>query len=362
MPHRLPLATQVVEILKGKLREGEWKGSLPAERRLCDELQVSRKTLRTALDQLQRQGWLRMSSTRRRLITIRPARAARRETTGRVQILGATPLDVVHQRFTVVLEDLQKQLYRAGLELQIAISPRFGLHDCARTLSKTVGQMPADCWILWSVQRETHRWFAGRGLPSVVFGSCEADVPLPSVDIDNQAAAQHAVDLLLAKGHKNIALLILQSELAGYHQLERGFSFAVQKLERGRVTARIVHHDGTVEALCRTVESLLQSQSSPTALVVSDALEVLTVLGHLTRIGLRVPADVSIISMGDDPCLRYVIPTVSRYALDPFAFARQLARMVLQTARDGPRRPMPVRIMPRFVAGGSVSAPRRLVT
>lgn len=361
IPQRSSLVAQAVGILSKRLRQGEWAEYLPSERSLCEELQISRKTLRAALDVLQRQGWLAVRGSRRRIIAIRPARTPRRETTGRVLILGATPLDVVHQRFTIVLEELQRQLHRAGLDMHISISPRFGLHECERTLSKVVGQMPADCWILWSVQPETHRWCAERGLPAVVFGSCEADVRLPSVDIDNAAAAQHAVDLLRAKGHRNIALLILRSEVVGYHEIESGFTSASQKAARGMVVSRVVYHNGTVDVICRALTSLFQGDSPPTAVVVSDALEVLTALGQLSRMGLRVPADVSVISFGDDPCLRYVIPVVSRYALDPFAFARHLSQLVLETARGEARHPKPLRIMPRFVSGESVAAPRGLV-
>src|SRR5262249_51447594 len=61
---RLTIATQVVQMLRERLRRGEWEGSLPSEKSLSKQLQVSRETLRAALRQLQREGVVRIAHGR----------------------------------------------------------------------------------------------------------------------------------------------------------------------------------------------------------------------------------------------------------------------------------------------------------
>ncbi|MDR1279365.1 MAG: GntR family transcriptional regulator, partial [Opitutaceae bacterium] len=52
------LSSQFAEHLRGRLQAGEWKEQLPGERVLAEQLGVSRRTVRAALEELSRGGWL----------------------------------------------------------------------------------------------------------------------------------------------------------------------------------------------------------------------------------------------------------------------------------------------------------------
>lgn len=56
IPHRVSLASQAGAYLREGIRSGRWGKWLPSERELCEELQVSRFTLRAALKELAREG------------------------------------------------------------------------------------------------------------------------------------------------------------------------------------------------------------------------------------------------------------------------------------------------------------------
>ena len=59
IPQRHSLVGQAVTYLNASIAAGQWRDWLPAERTLCEMLQVSRSTLRRALAQLQRDGAIR---------------------------------------------------------------------------------------------------------------------------------------------------------------------------------------------------------------------------------------------------------------------------------------------------------------
>src|SRR5689334_10513541 len=59
IPQRHSLVGQTVACLHAAIAAGQWREWLPAERTLCDMLQVSRSTLRRALAELQRDGAIR---------------------------------------------------------------------------------------------------------------------------------------------------------------------------------------------------------------------------------------------------------------------------------------------------------------
>ena len=359
IPQRHPLAAQVAEILRQRLQSGEWKDALPSERHLCEELQVSRKTIRAALDQLQRQGWLRMSDNRRRIKAAGARRPCASGGSNKIVLLGAKPMRSAEQLLTSVIEQVEKHLHQAGFELELAISPRFALHDCSRTVAKLIGRARAACWILWSVQLETQRWFVERGLPTLVFGSTHRGVALPSVDIDYASAMQHAVNLLLARGHRRIALFCERNESAGDQLTMQGFLDAFRRAGITGAEPRAIHHDGTVAGIGRVMEATFAREEPPTALLVSYPFQVLSVMGHLTRLGLRIPDDVSVVSRDHDSCLEHVVPSIARYSCDPSLFARKLSRLTMRLARGEPTAPIQVRIMPGFVSGQSVASPQR---
>ena len=56
IPHRVSLASQASAYLREGIRNGQWEKWLPSERELCEELQVSRFTLRAPLKELGRKG------------------------------------------------------------------------------------------------------------------------------------------------------------------------------------------------------------------------------------------------------------------------------------------------------------------
>ena len=56
LPQRNSLVSQTSAYLRQEINRGSWKEWLPSERTLCESLQVSRNTLRAALEQLKREN------------------------------------------------------------------------------------------------------------------------------------------------------------------------------------------------------------------------------------------------------------------------------------------------------------------
>jgi hypothetical protein len=61
-----------------------------------------------------------------------------------------------------------------------------------------------------------------------------------------------------------------------------------------------------------------------------------------------------VISRDDDAFLEFVTPAVARYVCAPEPFARRVCRLVIQLAQSGAAPVQPVRLMPRFLPGGTV--------
>lgn len=349
LPQRVSLSAQTAAVIKEGIEKGIWAGRLPGEHDLCARLQVSRVTLRRALNELQREGWLKASQGRAREIL--SARRTRKAPSNRVLLLSPVP---VHQAspFSIFWMDcLRENLAESGYHLEIhAGQGAYGAH-LHRTLEDLEHHLRPAGWVVYRSNIAIQQWFSERSLPCVITGSRHPDIKLPSVDLDYRAICRHAGGQFLARGHHQLALLNPESGTAGELQSEEGFLEAVNRTTQTGAQATVVRHDGTVEGICRKVDLLLERANRPTAFLVARPYYLVTVLGHLIQRGLRLPRDAALIGRDDDTYMAYLVPSVARYSSNPTAFARKVSNTVLNMVRGTPVGPQDLRLMPRFVPG-----------
>jgi LacI family transcriptional regulator len=348
VPHRESLVSQTVEILLKSIDQGRWLEHLPGEHALCAEMQISRETLRRALAKLTDDGWLSTSQGRRRQILKPSSGAMARAKIRRVVLLSQEPMERMGGAVMFLVDDLRAELARAGLELEVRGSRTCFSKKPDKALERLTSERPNSVWVLSSVPAPTQRWFAARGLPSVLAGSHHAGLDLPMVAIDFRAVGRHAAGLFLSRGHRRMAVLAPKLVAAGDVLTVEGFSEACATKQDAQV--RVVEHDGTPAGIARKLQTLWQG-TPPTGLMVLCSNHALTALTGLMRAGVRVPQDVSIIAQDSDPTLAWALPSLTRYAIKPAVFVRQLARSVLALARGVTPSPKQYLLFPTHVRG-----------
>jgi DNA-binding LacI/PurR family transcriptional regulator len=354
LPQRLSVAAETEAILKEGIRSGEWHKWLPSEHELCAQLGVARPTLRRALAQLERAGLVRAGQGRRRQVLARRRRVTP-ETSRRVLLLTSLPLYVFPQFYIFCVDRLRETLAKAGYYLEAHTAPgAYFQRGSGIGLERLMGQLrPAGCIMVGSTEK-MQLWFSQRRLPCMVWGSKYPDVELPSLDKAYRAMCRHAVGLFLARGHRRLALLNPQEGWAGDFEGEQGFHEGIARSQRADVEGAVVRHDGTIEGICNELNSLFRRCDRPTGLLVARAVNVLTVMSHLTRCSFRLPEHVSLISRDHEEFLDRMVPSVARYVTTPESMVRPLSATVLEMVRGGLVRSTDSQIMPRFVNGATL--------
>ena len=345
---RLSLTGQAADLLRQELARGTWTGHLPGERRLAEQLGVSRPTLRAALLQLRNEGLLAVQQGRPTVIlnapVVSPPRARQ------VNLLSPVPLREMPPLMVCWIDELRERLAAAGQLLEVVVRQAAFATRGEKVLAQLCRQGPEAVWLLYLSGARMQRWFAAQRLPCLVAGSTYPDVTLPSIDLDYRAICRHAAGLLLGKGRQQPALILPEPPAPGDAESEQGFIEAfVGKTAR----PMILRHDGSRASLCACVLDAVRARQPADGLVVARSAHALTVLTLLQTEGVKVPKEVAVIARDDDAFLRHAVPEVARYASDPREWARRVTGLTLDLIA-GAARPAPVRLMPEFVRGGSL--------
>lgn len=170
-----------------------------------------------------------------------------------------------------------------------------------------------------------------------------------AVLLDNVAAAQEAVQQLVAAGHRRIGLLtgvgaghdVVAGEtvvststdrLEGYR---RALSDGGLQFDPGYVMAGDFHLHA---ARARTV-TLLSRTDRPTAVFATDSVLTLGVLLGLRDVGLSCPEDVSVVGFDDPDWASVVTPPLSVMAQPVYELGATAARRLIARVRGNASRP-----------------------
>ena len=354
LPQRHSLVGQTVAFLDAQIAAGQWREWLPPERTLCDTLQVSRSTLRRALEQMRRDGRVRSEhGAGNRILRGTTTRGGRLRSHD-VALLVPEPLELLRPTQILWIDELRAMLSERGCRLHMLHGRQYFRANPGPALEKLVRQHPHGCWILALASPDAQQWFAKRALPCVIAGSCHAGIDLPFRDLDHRAACRHAAGTLLALGHRRLAFVTQKTRLAGDIESEAGFLEGVRGSRHADATALLCHHDATVAGIVQSLRRLGAQKPKPTALLVANAYHCLAVVSGLAAMGVRVPADISVISRDEGSFLTFLLPTLARYVADPRAFARSLQQPVLELLEGGVVTQRALRLMPEFVRGESI--------
>ncbi len=197
--------------------------------------------------------------------------------------------------------------------------------------------------------------------PTVFIGIPDDNDGLICVDLDFEAAAAQAVDLLADAGHRSIGL-VGQTETAYVKsnfppRVRAGVlaRSAERGVDAGYGTTGAKHAER--QATRRTVAELLDGGATGLILHCADDAHA-AALAELEARGLRVPEDVSVVSVGASFDLSALPVALDSLPLVPESSCDLAVDLALQAL--GPDRPEPgVRLIPpTYTARGSLAAPR----
>ncbi len=356
-PQRPKLVDQVWRELQDGIESKRWIGWLPQERHLARELNVSRTTLRLALQRLRAAGLLRGLHSRGNQILARKSRPRSRVAQPLIINLLVPSVNPLRRASVEWIDKLNALLAAHGGRLQVIHADACYAPRPERALDRLVRRNQADCWLVRLSTLRMQQWFARHEVPTILVGTGYPGVDLPYIDVDHRALSRHATGVVIAAGHRRLALMAPGEFKAGDLQSQRGFEeAALSSPHQADLRATVAHFEGSVASMIRRLDGLLRGPERPTAFVVPHSIYCLTIWSYFGARGVRVPADVSVVAHVGSMELSYLYPEPAHYRINATTYVQKILRAILARLDGGVVR-QEAPILPEFIRGGSIAAP-----
>jgi DNA-binding LacI/PurR family transcriptional regulator len=177
---------------------------------------------------------------------------------------------------------------------------------------------------------------ADRGCPIVVLDEA-VEGTFHVVSVDNERGGSLAAAHLLELGHRRLAVIAGPVDLPTTRSRLRGFVETLQAegVELGR--SDVVYANDRINGGRGAAEELLHIKAPPTALFATNDLMALGALEAASRLGLRVPRDLSLVGFDDIPYVSLVQPPLTTVAQPALGLGQTATELLLEVMEDGPK-------------------------
>ena len=306
LPKYLKIKKDIKELIKEqKIKPGE---KIPSENELANKHDVSRHTVRKALDLLLQEGLLYKEQG---VGTFYGGRAD-----NSTKIVGFVSISVHDYIFSDILSGIDDVLHEAGYQLLLGNS-KDNIEREAEILNNML-ERDIDGLIIEPAKSSYEEnnidifyKIRQKNIPVVIIDSSFSDDNFSYVVVDDVIGGKTATSYLLASGHSKIAIIYKDSHLPG-RQRFLGYKKALEEAGNSLLTGLIKSYhfseletpDKFSDEIKKIVDSLLSGEPSPTAIFCFNDQVAVEVKEYLNLKGKSIPDDISLIGYDDSKLVK----------------------------------------------------------
>lgn len=333
---------EVADKLKERIMAGDFsdKGKLPSEHDLADQFEVNRLTLRKAIDLLEKASLVNRHRGRGTFIG---EGDFQEQTVFNYVFVG----NIREHFWSEIYAALGAALQDKGLRLN-AYQPSEGNNDSdfQSWLQEHTNNPAIICQqnCLQGIEKS----LASLDCPKVILDitTQQEDFGYPLIEPDIRRASIIACEYLQNQGHKRIAFLGFGSDAApvpGYYlPFSRNTAYngylEAMRYEGYSTKNLAVGNYGGGKHLQEELRCFIKHIGEwPTAFICQQDFKARALMIILAEEGLRVPQDVSIVSIGNTPWAEAMVPALTSIDLQPAAMARLALHALDEPREDCPK-------------------------
>ncbi|GGO30398.1 LacI family DNA-binding transcriptional regulator [Deinococcus humi] len=240
----------------------------------------------------------------------RPNAAARTLRLGEPRAVALVVPQAVNPFFAPVLHGATVEARRRGYAVVLIDAEDDGAwHE---RLLDTLSRQSVSGLLLWSALDDTT---LGAWRDRIVLVE-DTRSGVPSVLLDVESGTRQVASHLLKLGHRRFGYLAARSPHPTFARRKAAFLEALRQ-EAGTFVWNEVDAPFELDAALQAAAALLQDPQRPTALFCDDDLLAAGAYKAARSLGLRIPADVSVVGFNDVPLARVLEPELTTVAAEP---------------------------------------------
>jgi LacI family transcriptional regulator len=286
-----------------------------------------------------------------------PNTQARALGSGRSGMLGLVVSEITNPFFPELIQGFEDVAIENGFEILISSTnydPK-RMEVCIRRLLERKAEGVAI--MTFGIEQPLLEQLSERNIP-LVFVDAGPDRPGVSLlKVDYGQGIRQGVQHLAALGHRKIGFISGPMRLHSARSRSVAFTDA---LEECGITARPEWHvegDHTLEGGIRAMGKILGRTSRPSAVMCSNDMTAIGVLHKAFRVGLRVPADLSVIGYDDIQMAKVTIPPLTSIQMSRIDLAKAAVKALREHIIEGGNPQREYKIDTRLVVRESTAYP-----
>jgi LacI family transcriptional regulator len=251
----------------------------------------------------------------------------------KTKTIGIIIPEIVHHFFSTVINGIEQVANEHGYSVIICLSD--DSFDKEVLNMEMLANGSIDGFIM-SLSKETQ--FRGdfhhitevinQGMPVVMFDRVTNDILCDKVIIDDQSAAYEAVQSLIDKGRKKIALVTTVDYVSVGKLRTDGYIKALLDNDIPFNENLIIKIED-VDTCEITIGKLLEDKAIDAVFAVNELFAV-TIIKTANKIGLNVPKDLAVIAFTDGIISKYSTPTITTVSQSGIKMGNKAAKMLIE--------------------------------
>lgn len=277
---------------------------------------------------------------------------------GQTRTIAFVPGDIENPFFAKVARHLGDTLEDAGYILLLSSSDE--RLDRERKIIETLRRHMMSGLVIAPAAQEGAPHLAQLvtdGVPLVLIDRRIQGIEADSVTVNNEGAGYQAVLHLVELGHRRIAILIDDLQLASSAERFAGYQKALDahgiRLDPRLIGVGGASRQGAYDAAMR----VLSLPDRPTALFTSDNFMTEGALRAIRESGLTLPYDVSIVGFDDFDLTTFVDPAITVVSQPIAELGQEAGRLMLRRLEGARDEPHNVNLLAELIIRGSAAAP-----
>lgn len=250
----------------------------------------------------------------------------------KTKTIGIIIPEIVHHFFATVISGIEQIANEFGYSVIICLSDESFDKEVINMEMLANGSIDG---FIMSLSKETQ--FKGdyhhitevinQGMPVVMFDRVSNEILCDKVIIDDKLAAYEAVQSLINKGKRKIALVTTVDYVSVGKLRTDGYTKALLDNDLPFNENLIIKVED-IDTCEEVIGKLLEDRAIDAVFAVNELFAVI-IIKTANRLGLRVPEDVSVIAFTDGIISKYSTPTISTVSQDGIKMGRKAAKMLI---------------------------------